>query len=168
MHHIEVDGLIYPMVSADGAAPYPTLPESLPSRQPFTTTLVYAVPEDVLRQEMTWQFAADPGDGEQVQVVIPPFEGLLIPEIVVKEVDMDNGLLVLVLEITAALRNIALSPRDIDIQGGTLSPVGNYFPWRVLAGETDEFILLVSPDTSGKVTLTLLEQGIEVSMSNYQ
>jgi hypothetical protein len=75
-------------------------------------------------------------------------------------------MLVLLLEITAALRNISLQPADIRVQGGTVSPVGNYFPWRVPAGERDEFILILTPDGSGKVVVTLLEQGIEVSMSN--
>ncbi|MHC4816286.1 MAG: hypothetical protein ACYTFN_24805 [Planctomycetota bacterium] len=166
MHHIEVDGLIYPLVSADGAVPYPELPDSLPPRQPFTTTLVYAVPEQALRQEMSWHFAADPGDGEQLQVIIPPYEGLLSPDILVKEVAMENGLVVLVLEISAALQNIVVKPRDIEIQGGTLSPVGNYFPWRISAGEQDEFVLLLTPDGSGRVIITLLEQGIEVAMNN--
>jgi hypothetical protein len=168
MHHVEVDGLIYPMVSADGAVSHPGLPESLPARQPFTTTVVYAVPDNILRQEMTWQFAANPTDGEKVQVIIPPYDGLLSPEIAVKTVDLDNGMLVLVLEITAALYNITLHPTDIQAQGGTISPVGNYFPWRISAGETDEFVLILTPDETGKVTVTLLERGIEVSMSNEQ
>ena len=77
-------------------------------------------------------------------------------------------MLLLALEITAALNNIALNPADIQVQGGTVSPVGNYFPWRVPAGERDEFVLVLTPDGSGKVVVTLLEQGIEVSMSNYQ
>ena len=132
----------------------------------FTTTLVYAVPEHALRQEMSWYFAADPGDGEQLEVVIPPYEGLLSPDILVKDVATENGLVVLVLEISAALQNIVVKPRDIEIQGGTLSPVGNYVPWRISAGEQDEFVLLLTPDGSGRVVITLLEQGIEVAMNN--
>jgi hypothetical protein len=167
VHHIEVDGLTYPVVSADGAVPHPALPERLPPRQPFTTTVVYAIPESILRQELIWEFAADPADGEKLRVVIPPHDGPLAPEIAVKDVDIDNGTLVLLLEISAALRNITLQPADIQVQGGTVSPVGNYFPWRVPAGERDEFVLILTPDGSGKVVATLLEQGIEVSMSNY-
>lgn len=166
VHHVEADGLIYPLVSADGARPHPALPESLSPRQPFTTTVVYAVPDHILRQELTWEFAADPGEGEKAQVIIPPFEGRLSPELTVKEVKLDNGLLVLVLEIRAALRNLNLQPADVKVQGGSISPIGNYFPWRIPAGESDEVILILSPDGSGKVVITLLEQGIEVSMNN--
>ena len=67
-----------------------------------------------------------------------------------------------------ALHNLALHPTDIMVQGGGLSPIGNYFPWRIPAGETDEFILLLSPDGNGQVVVTLLEQGIEISISNEQ
>ncbi|MCB0190360.1 MAG: hypothetical protein KDJ65_00300 [Anaerolineae bacterium] len=164
MHHIEIEGLLYPMVSADGAVPHPALPESLSPRQPFTTTIVYAVPDHVLRQEMRWQFAANPAEGERVQVIIPPFDGELTPQLVVKNIELDNGVLVLVLEIKAALHNLTLQPTDITVQGGHLSPIGNYFPWRIPTGETDEFILLLSPDGNGQVVVTLLEQGIEVTM----
>jgi hypothetical protein len=164
MHHIEVEGLLYPMVSADGAGPHPGLPDSLSPRHPFTATIVYAVPDNVLRQELSWQFAADPGEGERVQVVIPPFEGDLTPQVTLNKVTLDNGMLVLVLEITAALHNLTLQPTDLTVQGGHLSPIGNYFPWRIPAGERDEFILLLSPDGNGPVVLTLLEQGIEVTL----
>jgi hypothetical protein len=163
MHHIEAEGLTYPMVSADEAAPYPALPERLLPRQPVTTSLVYAVPLSVLRQELTWEFAADPAEGETVQAIIPPYEGLLAPAVAVKQVEMDNGVFILTLEVTAALHNITLHSSDLRIQGGALSPVGNYFPWRVPAGEQEEFMLLLTPDGSGQVTLMLLEQGIEVT-----
>lgn len=166
MHHLEADGLTYPTVSAGGAVPYPALPERLLPRQPLTTTVVYAIPQNILRQELIWEFAADPAGGEKLQVVIPPHEGPLAPEVAVKEVELDNGVLVLALEITAALNNITLNPADIQVQGGTVSPVGNYFPWRVPAGERDEFVLVLTPDGSGRVVVTLLEQGIEVSMNN--
>lgn len=166
MHHLEADGLTYPTVSAGGAVPYPALPERLLPRQPLTTTVVYAIPQNILRQELIWEFAADPAGGEKLQVVIPPHEGPLAPEVAVKEVELDNGVLVLALEITAALNNITLDPADIQVQGGTVSPVGNYFPWRVPAGERDEFVLVLTPDGSGRVVVTLLEQGIEVSMNN--
>jgi hypothetical protein len=99
-----------------------------------------------------------------VQVIIPPFEGGLTPQVAVKNVELDNGVLVLVLEITAALHNLTLQPTDLTVQGGSLSAVGNYFPWRIPAGERDEFFLLLSPDGSGQVVVTLLEQGIEVTM----
>jgi hypothetical protein len=99
-----------------------------------------------------------------VQVIIPPFEGGLSPQVAVKNVEFDNGVLVLTLEITAALHKLTLQPTDIMVQGGHLSPIGNYFPWRIPAGETDEFILLLSPDGNGQVVVTLLEQGIEVTM----
>ncbi len=92
----------------------------------------------------------------------------MTPQIAVKNIELDNGVLVLVLEITAALHNLALHPTDITVQGGGLSPIGNYFPWRIPAGETDEFILLLSPDGNGQVVVTLLEQGIEISISNEQ
>ncbi len=165
MHHIEVAGLIYPVVSAEGAVPYPSLPESLPARQPFTTTVVYALPNHILREEMAWYFATHATNSEKLQAVIPPYEGLLVPELAVKSVELENGLLVLVLEITAALANLNLQPADIQVQGGTISPVGNYFPWRISASETDEFVLILSPDSNGQVTVTLLEQGINVSIN---
>ena len=68
------------------------------------------------------------------------------------------------LEIEAALSDLTLPPTDLHLQGGTLSPVGNYFPWRVPAGERAEFALLISPDTGGRVIVTLLEQGLEVNL----
>lgn len=166
IHHIEAAGLSYPMVSAAGAIPYPALPARLPVRQAVTTTVVYALPENVLRQEMIWEFAAEPAAGEKLQVVIPPYEGLLAPALAVKKIELDQGTLVLRLEITAALRNLSLQPADIEVQGGLVSPVGNYFPWRVPAGERAEFTLLVTPDGSDRVRVTLLEQGIEVTMNN--
>lgn len=164
MHHVEFDGLLYPTVSAAGDVPYPALPETLLPDEPFTTTVVYAVPENILRQEMLWEFSADPSNGgDKARAVLPPYEGLLSPEVEVKEYSMENGTLVFVLNITAALHNITLNLADIQLHGATLSPVGNRFPWRIPAGQSDEFVLMLRPDGEGQVGVILLEQGIEVT-----
>jgi hypothetical protein len=155
--------LTYPLVPAGGGVPYPPLPERLLPRQPVTTTVVYAVPLNVLRQELSWEFIAAPGEGETIRAVIPPYEGLLTPAVIVKNVETDKGSLILRMEITAALHNITLQTNDLGIQGGTISPIGNYFPWRLQAGEQDTFVLVLTPDGSGQVVITLLEQGIEVT-----
>ncbi len=99
-----------------------------------------------------------------MRTVLPPYEGLLNPGVEVKDYKMENGTIVFVLNVTAALYNVTLNMEDIQIQGGTLSPVGNRFPWRVLAGESDEFVLMLTPDgEEKKVGVILLEQGIEVT-----
>ncbi|MCP4359257.1 MAG: hypothetical protein GY796_14690, partial [Chloroflexi bacterium] len=73
MHHVEFDGLLYPMVSVEEAAAYPTLPETLLPNLPYTTTVVYAVPKDILRQEIVWEFSADPANGgTKARAVLPP------------------------------------------------------------------------------------------------
>ena len=162
LHHLESNGLTYPSVSTAGALSYPSLPETLPVRTPLTATLVYAVPETTLREALIWLFALEP-TGARAQVTLPPYEGRLTPEVVVKEASLDNGILFLGLEVRAALRNLQVGVAEVQVQGGSLSPVGNYFPWRVAAGETDEFILLLTPDGSGRLVITLLEQGIEVT-----
>lgn len=164
MHHISADGLTYPLVSAAaGGVPYPPLPERLLPRHPVTTTVVYAVPLNVLRQELRWEFVAEPGEGEIAQALIPPYEGLLTPAVVVKAVETDTGSLLLTLEITAALHNLTLQTTDIGVQGGTINPIGNTFPWRLRAGTQENFVLVLTPDGSGTITITLLEQGIEVT-----
>jgi hypothetical protein len=162
MHHIESNDLIYPMVPASQTR-YPELPESILPGEPFTTTIVYAIPQNNLRQEMVWEFAADPAEGERVQATLAPYEGPLEPVINVVDYEIDDETLTLRLKLTAALRNIDLNLTDVDIQGGAFSPAGNYFPWRVPAGETEEFELVLKPDGTGKVVVILLEQGIQVT-----
>ncbi|MCP4359480.1 MAG: hypothetical protein GY796_15835 [Chloroflexi bacterium] len=163
IHHVEFDGLLYPMVSVEEAAAYPALPETLLPDLPYTTTVVYAVPKDILRQEIVWEFSADPANGgTKARAVLPPYEGLLNPGVEVKEYKMENGTIVFVLNVTAALHNVTLNIEDIQVHGGTLSPTGNIFPWRVPAGQSDEFVLMLRPDgEEKKVGVIVLDQGIE-------
>jgi len=105
--------------------------------------MVCAVPVDILRQEMVWEIAVDPaGEGDTVKAVLPPYEGLLTPTVEVTDYRLENGTLVLVLGITAALHNIWLDMADIRLSDAAFSPIGNRFPWRVAAGESAEFALM--------------------------
>lgn len=67
------------------------------------------------------------------------------------------------LKITAAIQDVELIPSGLQIQGGTLSPIGNHFPWKIPSGEAREFQLVLNPDKSQKIVVILLEQGIELS-----
>ncbi|MCP4357078.1 MAG: hypothetical protein GY796_03550 [Chloroflexi bacterium] len=49
------------------------------------------------------------------------------------------------------------------LHGATVSPVGNRFPWRIPAGQSDEFVLMLRPDGEGQVGAILPDQGIEVT-----
>jgi hypothetical protein len=60
-------------------------------------------------------------------------------------------------------QDVEVSASDIKIEGGTLSPIGNFFPWRLPAGTSREFSLLFSPDGSHRLVVTLLKQGFELT-----
>jgi hypothetical protein len=164
IHYIEFEGLTHPMVTVNKSR-YPALPEALQPRTPITATLVYAVPENNLRQEMLWGFIGNPAIGTQAQAVLPPYEGPLTPVVEVANYALDGAgkAITLTLKITAALHDVELTPSSVQIQGGMLSPTGNHFPWEIASRETKEFELILSPDKGKKITIVVLDQGIEMS-----
>lgn len=162
IHHIEFEGLTHPMVAVNKTR-YPVLPENLQPHTPVTVTLVYAIPESNLRQEMLWGFIANPAMGTTAQAILPPYEGPLAPVVEVLDYVMEDKGITLTLKITAALHDVELATSGLQIQGGMLSPTGNHFPWRIPFGEARAFQLILNPDKSQKLTVILLDQGIELS-----
>ena len=112
---------------------------------------------------MVWEIAVDlASEGDTVRAMPPPYEGLLTPTVEVADYRLENGTLVLVLDITAALHNIRLDMADIRLSDAAFSPIGNRFPQRVAAGDSSEFVLMLTPDGERLVGVVLLEHGIEV------
>ncbi len=164
-HHLEAGGLSYGMVSTDKSwQTYPPLPETLPAGQVVTTTAIYAIPEAILAQQpLTWTFKAAP-TGTTLSVELPVTDSPVGAGVrVVESKRYENGTLQLDFEITAALRPVAVEAAGIRLDSGQLSPVGNRFPWQVSPGRSERFSLLLTPDGSGRLTVTLLEQGFEVT-----
>ena len=164
VHQLEAGSLRYPLAGA-GSTP---LPEELSPRRPVTTTLVYALPKPALAEALAWLFSLDPAGGAQARVTLPAPDGRLEPTVQLLDVVAENGTLVLSLSIEAGLEPVSLTSADITLQGGALSPLENVFPWQVPPGEQDELALVVRPEASGRVVVTLLDQGIEVSINNEQ
>jgi hypothetical protein len=171
-HQVIVADLTYPAIthlgtsqaaSARPAGTYPGLPASLAKGQVFTSTAIYAIPEVALKEELLWQFAPDPA-GQTIQVLLPPYRGTLEPTVSVKSIEMqEGGLLAIKFALQAPdLHALEISATDLKVEGAALAPAGNAFPWRLAAGERDEFSLLMIPEIS-PVTVGLLGQGFEIT-----
>jgi hypothetical protein len=164
-HHLQAGSLSHGMVSTAAEwQTYPPLPNTLPAGRVVTTTAIYAIPEAALEQPpLTWTFQAAP-TGNTLSVELPLADRPAATEVrVAKSKWHGNGTLQLDFEIQAALRDVVITVADIHLEGGRLSPVGNLFPWQVPSGDDGEFSLLLTPDESGRLTVTLLEQGFEVT-----
>jgi hypothetical protein len=160
-HHIESSLMNYPIVAVPHEEnPYPLIPETLAAGAVFSTTAVYAVPQTALAEGLAWEFSPGP-TGSKVRVTLPPYGGRLAPLVGVKAVQLDGQHLQATFAISAALSALELGPNDIDLEGASFSPTGNYFPWRIPAGGSDEFLLLLTPGDSRRVTVAMLGQGFE-------
>ncbi|MCQ3979059.1 MAG: hypothetical protein DPW09_37025 [Anaerolineae bacterium] len=150
--------------SAASKLPYPPLPDTIQTQQVFTTTSVYVIPEAGLSESMVWSFAPDPSSGEEVEVQLPPNNSAVSPtEVRVTRANLQDGTLLVNFSIGSMTQDIEVTTADIKIEGGTLSPIGNFFPWRLPAGTSREFSLLLSPDGSHRMVVTLLKQGFELT-----
>jgi hypothetical protein len=161
-------GITYPSVSvipaAAGKLPYPALPDTIQPQQVFTTTSVYVIPEVGLSEGMVWSFEPDPSSGDEVEVSLPPNDSVgSTLEVRVTRADLQDGTLLVNFSIGSMTQDIEVSTADIKIEGGTLSPIGNFFPWRLPAGTSKEFPLLLSPDGTHRMVVTLLKQGFELT-----
>jgi hypothetical protein len=168
-HYLEAEGINYPAIQTlvtRAVGKYPPLPATLKAGEVVTTTAIYAVPEPVLQTGLVWQFAPDPAGGTAIRVALPPYAGSFQAEIGVQDVGLhDDGTLAVKIRVRApALRGIEVNAADIQVQGGAFSPVGNVFPWRIAAGKTGQFSLLLLPDhNAAGLTVALLEQGFELT-----
>jgi hypothetical protein len=168
VHRVKGTGMTYPSVSvipaAAGKLPYPPLPETIQPRQVFTTTSVYVIPEAGLGEDMVWSFAPDPSSPDEVEVPLPANnKAASMIEVRVTRADLQDGTLLVNFSIGSMSQDVEVSASDIKIEGGTLSPIGNFFPWRLPAGTSREFSLLFSPDGSHRLVVTLLKQGFELT-----
>lgn len=160
-HHIESSLMNYPIVAVPHEEnPYPLIPETLAAGAVFSTTAIYAVPQTALAEGLAWEFSPGP-TGARVRVTLPPYGGRLAPLVEVTAVQLGGQHLQATFAISAALNALELGPNDIDLNGATFSPTGNFFPWRVPAGGSSEFLLLLTPGDSQRVTVSLLQQGFE-------
>jgi hypothetical protein len=171
-HHLAANGLTYPALQTAASRTlgrYPALPELLRPRQTLTTTTIYALPETALQTDLIWQFAPDPAADSAVRVALPRYTGALAPDVAVQRVEAGpEGTLVIHFQVQApALRGVEVSANDIQVQGGSLSPAGNAFPWRVAAGASGAFSLFVRPERP-PLTVRLLEQGFEINWQEGQ
>jgi hypothetical protein len=160
------NGLAYPSASPVGGVPdrYRPLPAEVEAGQVMTTTAVYAVPEDALSEGLAWRFAPSPS-GTMVQAQIPPYAGLLEPQVASREaMRLPDGSLAVTFNLSASgLRDVQVTADDVQVQGGILKWEDNRFPWQVPAGASSDFRLSLIPDEQ-VVTIALLGQGFEVSM----
>lgn len=168
VHNVKGMGMAYPAVSvipsAAGKLSYPPLPDTIQTHQVFTTTSVYVIPEAGLSESMVWSFAPDPSSGEEVEVQLPPNNSAVsATEVSVTQANLQDGTLLVTFYIGSMTQDIEVLASDIKIEGGTLSPIGNFFPWRLPAGTSREFPLLLSPDGSHRMVVTLLKQGFELT-----
>lgn len=168
VHRVKGTGMTYPSVSvipsAAGKLPYPPLPDTIQTQQVFTTTSVYVIPEAGLSESMVWSFAPDPSSGGEVEVQLPPNNGAASAiEVRVIRANLQDGTLLVNFSIGSMTQDVEVLASDIKIEGGTLSPIGNFFPWRLPAGTSREFSLLLSPDGSHRMVVTLLKQGFELT-----
>jgi hypothetical protein len=164
-HHVRAGELTYgPVSPAEQWPTYPALPAQLQAGQVVTTTAVYALPETALAgPPLTWAFTTTPG-GPGVSVELPLPGRPPGAEVTLQATSRpDSGTLLLSLEIRSALRQLMLTAADLHIEGATLSPAGNFFPWQVAASEAGQFNLLLAPDGSGRLTVALLEHGFEIT-----
>ena len=156
---LTVDRLTYPRVTVNETQP---LPEQLFYGQVVTASLTYAVPEAVMTKEMSWAVSLDPA-GEQARIRLLPYAGRLQPVVTLSEAKFEGETLLLSFKVEAAFRPLDLTATDLQLQGGSLAPTGNTFPWSVAAQEQGNFTLLVRPEGAGPLTVSLLQQGFEVS-----
>lgn len=165
MHDITAGGMTYPVVSVTNRLPYGLLPEMLQPGSVYTTTSVYAVPEVVMSTEtLVWEFAPTPTGENMVQVDLPPFTKPQTALVSVKQAHFQDGTLAVTFSMSGAGQDLELNAGDISVEGGTLSPIGNFFPWRLPAGSTKEFALLMSPTNGNRrMMVTLLNQGFELT-----
>ena len=80
----------------------------------------------------------------------------------VDEAKLQGGNLAVTFTVQAALHEVQITANDILAEGAALDAIASSFPWRVEAGQTGQFTLLVSPQDN-PVRLGMLEQGFEVS-----
>jgi hypothetical protein len=163
---VDADGLTYPStpVAGDGALQFRPLPVQVEVGQVVTTTAVYAVPQDALREGLAWRFAPS-SSGMLVRAQIPPYTGLLEPQVAAREaMRLPDGSVAVILNLSApGLRDVQVTADDVRVQGGVLGLESNSFPWQVPAGASSDFRLSLVPD--GQVlTIALLGQGFEVAM----
>jgi hypothetical protein len=167
IHNIKAGGITYAAVpvppQASGKLSYPPLPESLKANQVFTTTTIYAIPEAGLSENMVWNFAPDPVSGEDVEVPLPSLN-TQPAQVTVQQANFQDGTLALTFYIQSSSQDIQLMASDIKIEGGILSPIGNFFPWQLPTGTSRELTLLVSPNSgSGRLVVSFLKQAFEVT-----
>lgn len=167
IHHVKGAGMTYAAVpvlpQASSKLSYPSLPESLKSNQALTTTTIYAIPEAGLSERMIWSFAPDPVSGEEVEVTLPSLN-TQAAMVTVQRANYQDGTLELAFSVQSSNQDIEITLNDIKIEGGVLSPIGNFFPWQLPAGTSREFTLLVSPNNrSGQLVVSFLKQAFEVT-----
>lgn len=171
-HQVRVADLTYPALNpgptaqtavTDSTGAEPGWPISLAGGQVLTSTASYAIPEAALKEDILWQFASDP-TGPTVQVLLSPYQGRLEPTVSVIAVKMQAGEILAIHLVLQApeLHALEISPADLTLTGATLAPTRNTFPWRLAAGEGQEFTLFVIPEIS-PLTVGLLDQGFEIS-----
>ncbi len=167
VHNIKGIGMTYPSVSvipsAMGALPYPPLPDIIEAHQVFTTSSVYVVPEAGLSESMTWSFSPEPSSGESVEMPLMTTEAPAATEVRVTRANLQDGTLLINFYIGNPAKDIEVNVSDIKVEGGTPSPIGNFFPWRLQAGNAKEFPLLLTPDGRGRLTVAFLNQAFEVT-----
>lgn len=167
VHQVEAVGMSYPPVAvtsqATGKLPYPPLPEMLLAGEVLTTTAVYAIPEAGLNGSLVWSFAPSPEAGE-VHVSLPPVPPL-VTSVTVRNASLQNGILSVTFYLESPAQDLEITASDVKIEGGTLSPIGNFFPWRAPAGNSREFTLLFSPAASGhgRLVVSFLRQAFEIT-----
>lgn len=151
-------GLTLPQAPATNEA----WPATIQPGQVLSGTLAYLVPEAAAGQSLTWSFAASPA-GPAVQVALPSGQSRLSAEVRLKEAVFYDGVLLVTFSLTApSIRGLELSAADIALNGASVHPVGNYFPWQISPGGSQEFTLLLAPSAS-PVRVELLNQGFELT-----
>jgi len=161
LHRLEgAGGLTYPLAPVAGGS-MASLPATINAGERVSATALYVIPEGALGETLNWSFASS-ASGPGVRVSVPPYGGALSPLVAVDEARLQGDNLAVTFTVQAALHEVQITANDILAEGAVLDAIASSFPWRVEAGRTGQFTLLVSPQAN-PVRLGMLEQGFEIA-----
>jgi len=140
---------------------YPPLPSSLRPDDVVTTTLVYAVPETLLRSGADWVFSPD-GGNDGVRVALPPLPDWQPRVAFPATRRLPDGTLVLTVTVTAPLETLTVAETAFTFDGGALTN-RDTFPRQIAGGSTETFTLTLQP-AAETVRVQLFDTGVAITI----
>jgi len=159
---LAADGVMY--AAAPGllgkGIDFPPLPAYLRAGTVTTTTMVYAVPETVLRSGADWILAPD-SDNDSIRVSLPQLQDWQ-PHVSFTDAHFTAGTLAVSVTVTAPLDSLTIPAAALKLDGAILGS-NNTFPWNIDGGTSANFILNVQP-TQNTIRLELMDAGVEITV----